>query len=500
LVAALAGAVLVWIPRVRASALLAAAGALALCWQGAQHVPRLAPAAKPAVLAPSVLLVTIDTLRADRVGAYGYAAARTPNLDALAAQGVLFRNAFAHSMFTGPSHATILSSRMPTSTGVLVNHQRLDDRFETLAQVFAGAGYVTAAFPSSYATAERATHLPGRFQFMDEDTHEHSTFPQAVRRCVLVRVLWPWLMGRSTWPFYRPALATTDRALRFLDANAGVPLFAWVHYYDPHLPYVPPAELRAPNAKLVSGDWYRLKPRERRALVRDPQRVAAMHALYDAEITYVDRELGRLIEAARAAAPPGGLLIAVTADHGEPMGEHGHYWKRDLHDVTLHVPLLVLPPEREPVALHSVDALVRLIDVAPTLLDWSGAPALAQAEGLSLRPLAQGETGPSPRPPAVAVALPESDSYGGLAASVRSDLWKLIRKQGDLWAADAFSPAATSLYDLTSDPGEATDVLASFPEIAAYLETLLPRLDESAGNPELTDDERESLRALGYLQ
>jgi arylsulfatase A-like enzyme len=497
-VAAGAGVVLVWTPKVRGSALLLGGAALALVWQGAQHVQRLAPTAKPAANAPSVLLVTIDTLRADRVGAYGYSGARTPTLDTLARQGVQFENAYAHSMFTGPSHATILTGRTPLSTGFLINHQGLDPKAETLAEALASAGYVTAAFPSAYTTIERSTRLPSHFQYADGDLREHNAFPEGVYHCVLIRALAPLLKAHSTWPTYRPAAATTDRAIRFLDAHSAAPTFTWVHYFDPHAPYAPPEELRRGDSGLVHGDWYRLSARERRELIADPAKLNAMRGLYDAEIAYVDRELARLFAAAREDAPAGGLLIVVTADHGEPMGEHGHYWKRDLYEPTLRVPLLMLPPPSVPNAPRRVREIVRLIDVAPTILDWLGLPNLARAEGHSLRALASGSAAEAPGP-AVAVFEPETDGFGAPSASVRREGWKLIRHEAGMWAPDEWKPAREELYDLSTDPGETTNRAAESAPVVQELAPLLPFGWKPATPSEVTPEERERLRALGYL-
>jgi arylsulfatase A-like enzyme len=497
-VAAGGGAVLVWTPRVRASALLLAGASVFLVWQGARHVQRLAPPTRPAPSAPSVLLVTIDTLRADRVGAYGYAAARTPNLDALAAQGALFLNAQSHSMFTGPSHASILSGRSPLSTKFLVNHQGLDPGVETLAEALGKAGYITAAFPSAYTTTEGSTRLPGRFQFSDGDLREHREFPEFAFTCVALRPLATWIKGPVTWASYRPARATTDLAIRFLNVHAAAPTFTWVHYFDPHLPYAPPEDLRPANAAEVAGDWYRLKAQERAAIVADPTKVAALRALYDAEIAYVDRELGRLIAAARETAPAGGLAIVVTADHGEPMGEHGDYWRRDLYETTLRVPLVMIPPPRVVSAPRAVPEVVRLIDVAPTILDWLGLPKLALAEGVSLRALAAGDATAAPGP-AVAVAEPEHDSFTARAVAVRRDAWKLIRREGGLWATDRWLPGGTELFDLATDPGELRDLSTEKSETLEALTPLLPPGWESAAPIELTPEDRERLRALGYL-
>ncbi len=496
-VAAAASVVLVWTPKVRGSALLLGGAALALVWQGAQHVQRLAPTVKPAANAPSVLLVTIDTLRADRVGAYGYSGARTPTLDALAAQGVLFRNAYAHSMFTGPSHATLFTGRSPLSTGFVVNHQGLDPKAETLAEALARAGYVTAAFPSSYTTTEGSSHIPSHFQFSDGDLREHSEVPESVYRCVAVRALESFLKGPATWPSYRPAAPTTDRAVRFLTAHAAAPTFTWVHYFDPHVPYAPPDDLRRGDAHLVNGDWYGLSASERRALVQDAAKLNAMRGLYDAEIAYVDRELARLVAVARESAPPGGLLIVVTADHGEPMGEHGHYWLRDLYEPTLRVPLVMVPPPRVVQPAREVPEVVRLIDVAPTILDWLGLPKLAQAEGRSLAPLAARRAG-GPGP-AIAVHEPEPDRFAARMASVRREGWKLIRRDDGMWSLDAWSAGGVELYDLEVDPREENDLSTVHPEITAELERLLPSGWSQAVPQALTPEERERLRSLGYL-
>jgi arylsulfatase A-like enzyme len=472
-VAALGAAVLVWTPRVRASALLLMGGAVYLLWQGAAHVQRLAPALKPAASAPSVLLVTIDALRADRLGAYGYAAARTPNFDALAAQGALFERAFTHSIVTGPSHATILSGRSPLSTQFVRDGQGLAPEIETLAEALARAGYVTAAFPSAAATLEASSRLPGRFQYADGDLREHRRFPAFVLRCVALRPLARTLTGPATWPSYRPASATTDLAVQFLEVHAAAPTFTWVHYFDPHLPYVPPAELRAAGAEKVSGDWYRLSAQQRAAVVADAARLGALRGLYDAEVAYVDRELGRLLSAASEHAPPGGLLIVVTSDHGEPMGEHGHHWLRDLYDATLRVPLLMVPPPRIVAAPRRVQELVRLMDVAPTIVDWLGLPKLAQAEGVSLAPLAEGAASRSPGP-LIAVAEPEPDEFVARSIAVRRDDWKLIRRDDGLWASDRWSPGDFALFDLTSDPGEETNLAGARPDVLQELGLLLP--------------------------
>jgi arylsulfatase A-like enzyme len=470
-VAALGGAVLVWTPRVRASAFLLAAGSIALLWQGAEHVQRLAPSAKPAASAPSVLLVTIDALRADHVGAYGAGPEHTPNLDRLAAQGARFERAYSQAIAAGPSHATILSGRSPLGTGFLRSGQGVPRDTETLAEALARAGYVTAAFPSSPALADPAVALAARFQVAGSELGERRRFPAFAYRCVALRPLERWLEEPVAESPYRSAAATTDLAIQFLSVHAAAPTFVWVHYANAQLPFRPAPEPRPSSAS--ERDWTALTAQERAALVADPARLGALRARYEAEVASVDRELGRLLAAARDAAPAGGLAVVVTSPHGEPMGEHGHYWARDLYEPTLHVPLVMLPPPRAASEPRAVPELVRLMDVAPTLLDWLGVPALAQAEGASLAPLVAGAASGSPGP-LLAVAEPAPDQFAARAAAVRRDAWKLIWRADGLWAPDHWSAGGYELYDLAADPREATNLAATRLGVLVELVPLLP--------------------------
>ena len=237
-----------------------------------------------------------------------------------------FERAYAQSIFTGPSHATLLSGRAPLSTGVQLDHRRLAADVETLAESLARAGYVTAAFPSAHTTIDRASGLPSRFQHANGELREHTEFPPFAIRGVALRPLERFIHGPETWPSYRPAAASTDLAVRFLEVHVATPTFTWVHYFDPHLPYVPPQELRPAAAAKRSGDWHGMRAQERAALVAEPAALAALRALYDAEVAYVDRELGRLVAAAREAAegkPASRPQIRV----GENLARHLAGWQ-----------------------------------------------------------------------------------------------------------------------------------------------------------------------------
>jgi arylsulfatase A-like enzyme len=449
---------------------------------------------------PSVLLVSIDTLRADAVGAYGHGA-RTPNLDALAAQGTLFEQAVAPSVYTGPSHAALLTGLHPATTGFRVNYAGLDASFPTLADDLGRAGFATAAFPSAWTTASSATRLPDRFQLYDEELRQRPWLPPRAGRVVLFRPFLRWAETHTTWPPYRPAGPTTDRVVAWLEDAPARPFFAWVHYFDPHLPYMPPADLTPGltdgDRPATDGRWYALDAKERRAVAGSPEAVERMLALYAAEVRYVDREVGRVIEAARRASG-GRLWIVVTADHGESMGEHGIWWNRDLYDVTLRVPLLIVPPE--PPAVARVAEPVELIDVAPTLLDALGVDTGRRFDGRSLIPLIEGEE-VAAAPAAHSLYTPEDSFFRGVANSIRTDRWKLIERSAGWSALDHWQEGRTELYDLWADPGETSDVAATEIEARAALAAEIPDdADPSGERRELSDEEREQLRALGYIQ
>jgi arylsulfatase A-like enzyme len=224
-----------------------------------------------------------------------------------------------------------------------------------------------------------------------------------------------------------------------------------------------------------------------------------MREMYDAEIAYVDRELGRLVEAARSTAPAGGLLIVVTSDHGEPMGDHGHFWVRDLYDATLHVPLIVAPASLAHAAPRVVEEDVRLVDLAPTLLALAGAPALSGIDGRSLAPLVAGESEAEPRE-VIAVSEPEPDEFAGRAAAIRRAGWKLIRMAADLDAPGRWSDAREDLFDVATDPAETANLAATRADVVAELAPRLPKGWSAPAAATITPEERERLRELGYLQ
>jgi len=401
-------------------------------------------ASGPRAGAPNILLVTLDTVRADHLGCYGNQAARTPVIDALAARGARFATGVAHSPITGPSHASILTGLTPLGHGVRNNSDYvLPVSVPTLPDALAKAGWRTAAFVSGFPLERRFGYDRG-FETYD------AAFPRGndPRRAPYVE---------------RPADMTTRAALKWLDEGASsspAPWFLWVHYYDPHSPYEPPAEY---------ADAFAGRP-------------------YDGEIAFVDAQLGRLLQRIDERGLTGNTLIVVTADHGESLGEHGEATHgMFVYDSTLLVPWIVAGPG---IPAGRVPPMVaRLIDVAPTLLDYAGQRPAGAIEGRSLRPAIDGQ--PMSDEPAYAESLFASIHlrWAPLYAW-RTSRWKLV---------DAPRP---ELYDLQADPREQHDRAAAE---AARVEALRRPLRAALRTPTpdatatVDAESAERLRSLGYL-
>jgi arylsulfatase A-like enzyme len=300
--------------------------------------------------APDIFLVTIDTLRADHVHCYGYANGSTPALDALAKDGVRFTNAFTPSPITNTSHASILTGLLPGSHGVTDFAVPLASSHPTIAELLKLHGYHTAAFVGAVILDSKSL-APGfdrGFDFYDNFPEHSST--------------------KSRWGrLERRGMDVVSQAENWLGKHPAGPHFVWVHLYDPHDPYEPPA----PFAQTYKD------------------------RLYDGEIAYADSALAHFIGYLKRNGNYQNSLIVVVGDHGEGLGEHreethGIY----LYDSTTHVPLIVKLPSRES-AGTSVVGQVRTVDIAPTVVDLAGAAAPAKTDGESLRVYLSGKTAAS---------------------------------------------------------------------------------------------------------
>ncbi len=437
----------------------------------------------------SVLLISIDTCRADHLSAYGYSRKTTPYLEELAARAVVFDRAFAQAPDTTPSHSSILTSRYPFAHGA-ANGVPLRDEFVTLAEVLGGEGFRTAAFVSGWTLARDDSGLGQGFEVYDDEfTHQG--------------------MRHFKFANERPAAETADRAIEWLDASDDDPFFLFVHFFDPHGRYAPPAPYDSMFPPEGLGELVLpLEAIPHYARIEGETDAAVYISRYDGEIRYVDDQIRRIADRLQAQGKLDDTLIVVTADHGESLTEHGvffaHGWR--LFDPSIHIPLIVSYPRALGSGIRIPD-VVQSIDVMPTILDLLEIENAPPMDGFSLVPLSRGEA----VHPTDYAASTTTKSLTYLQAgqenqtedhrSLRTIDWKFLQpKQG----------AGRILFDLRSDPGETRDVALQFPGQTDTLQSLLARLLADSGGdlePQLDDmseEERkaleERLRSLGYIK
>ncbi len=398
----------------------------------------------------NLVLITIDTLRADYLSCNGSSKVKTPRLDRLAREGVNFTRARSPVPLTLPAHASIFTGNYPPTHGVRDNSgYRLPDRELSLAEVLRDYGYHTAAFVGSFAL-DRRYGLAQGFDFYDNH-------------------VWSDVAELETLEAERPAEEVLAAFLEWLGRLEGErPFFAWVHFYDPHAPYEPPEPYRS------------LYPRD----------------LYAGEVAYTDAVLGKMVDELSKRGDLSATLLAVVGDHGEGLGEHGEMTHSLLiYNSTLHVPMLLRGPGLEP-AGRVVPDLVRIIDLAPTLLDYLDLSP-AHGEGVSLRSLIERDQPDVPLGEGM-VAYSES-----LYPQVKLG-WSALRGLETRDYRIIMAPRP-ELYDLRADPGETANLLAVEPgvyrEIKRQLVELLQGFAEpgDAAAPSLDSDELDMLRRLGYL-
>ncbi len=426
---------------VLAAALLPAAAAAANP-QTRKHAP---PAKSPP--RPNVILITIDTLRADHVGCYGAQAVKTPTLDGLARDGIVFERAISQVPLTWPSHAVILTGTYPFQNGVQdFTGQPLAPQFRSVAQAFKQAGYATGAVVSAFVL-DRSWGLGRGFDFYD-DAFSAETFQK--KEIGLVD---------------RRAEESVAHALAWLKKTPRRPFFLWLHLYDPHNPYDPP----------------------------EPYRTDYKGHPYDGEIAYADHELGKLIAWLQQSKLYDSSLIVALSDHGESLGEHGE----DEHgffvyNATVHVPLIVKPPAGSGIPAQRRREPVETTAVAASLVQLAGVKDPIERQFQS-KGLFDGNAGSGD--PAYSETFYPFSSFGWSPLhALESERFHYI---------DSPQP---ELYDLGNDPGETRNIAAQQPATVAVLkEKLQQRLAHNpftrqgaiAGN--LSPDAQEKLRALGYF-
>lgn len=403
----------------------------------------------------NVVLIGIDTLRRDHVGCYGYGRPTTPNIDQWAAGGVVFEDAVSQAPWTLPSFSTIHTSLYPTQHGAGgferaqgTYGNRMGSTVIPLAMVLLKKGYSTGAIVNAPALAPDFGVDKG-FEYYD------------------------------TSPRWDPRVAdgTTEDALGWIDEHRDEPFFMFVHYFDPHLPYSPPKPYDTMYDPDYSGPISMSFDREtfNRVIPEINAKGGAeaeaewnhVRALYDGEITFTDREVGKLLDGLQERGLTGNTLVVLVSDHGEEFFDHGGFEHgHTMYDELIKVPLIFALPGRIPAGTR-VSRQVRMLDVMPTILDFVGIESPARLEGVSLKPLMLGEGEVAAEP---GVLLPpgfsysEAMLYGTEKKCVTAYPWKVIYDMGT---------GQTMMFNLDSDPGELDDLAESKPEAGALLEEVL---------------------------
>lgn len=397
---------------------------------------------------PNVLLITIDTTRADRLGCYGHDFAVTPTLDALAAEGILFEEAFSAVPLTGPSHATILTGLNPPGHGVRANTQfRGNLAVPTLATILKGAGYRTGAVIAAMVLNRMFGMAVGFDDYLDRIEG------QAQYQLAYAEI---------------PAKEVTRRAKGWLaSATDSRPFFLWVHYFDPHAPYRPPG-----------ADTF-LPP----------------EFLYDQEIAYMDEAIKELLDVLPLDTYEN-TIVVVAGDHGESFGQHGEKTHGMLtYDGALHVPLIIRPAQASFPA-GRVSEMVGLIDILPTILDMVGQPIPDSVHGASLVPLLRGEAGDDDRELYFECMGGHYVFGWGKITGIRTPRYKLILAPvPELYDLVADLLEEDDLYDPDSDLTE--DMLLRYELLAEEVGADADEILEATTFLSPADEER--LRTLGYI-
>lgn len=392
----------------------------------------------------NLILITLDTTRADRLGCYGHSDALTPVLDGLARKGVLFERAYAPVPLTLPSHASMFTGLYPPEHGVRNNGQgALPESLPTLTTELRQQGYDTAAFVAAFVL-DRKFGLNRGFQTYSDDLSQADDSQHGHHR-------------------YRAGRIVMDSAMSWIDRRDDAPYFCWIHLFDPHFPYLLHED--------VFGDQFADRP-------------------YDAELAYVDQQLGRLMAALEDAGELEATTIVIVGDHGECLGDHGERAHgMTLYESVLRVPLIVVSPGQATGGLRVKDP-VSLVDLCPTLLDCLVEKSLPDISGRSLRPALRGEI------------LSPKDCYAETDEPYQAARWSPLRA---LITSEFKYVRSTQseLYKLKSDREELNNLAAADLKITQEMEEQLNQFEQGmrqrvAQNVLLTERERTALTSLGY--
>jgi arylsulfatase A-like enzyme len=461
----------------------------------------------------NVLLVTLDTTRADHFGCYGYDRETSPAIDTVAADAVLFSRAYSVVPLTSPSHVSIMTGLHPLSHGVYRNSQSVPKELVTLAELLKKHGYATAAFVSAIVLSGRAGIDDGFDVYSDVLAHAGEP-PDDPRRRM------------------RSADQTVNAALGWLSQHREKKFFLWLHLYEPHLPYLPPdaygrkfdpdyiAYKKRTEERLRPGPGP--EPREgpplphpqTRPMMRfpravEPAIVASMKNAYDGEIAFADAQLSRVLGFLRKHELYDGTIVVVMGDHGEILYEKRQYFghHKFMYEGALRIPLVCRIPG---VDARRIDQRITNVDILPTLLGALGIATPPGTDGISFWPLLRGGGKVARRPYEIVVShsrrsgpgpAPEPEIEGVFdPTGVLKDRWKLLMTRRGMEPGTALE-----LYDLGADPDEQRNLYdpeSESPiarELRAYLESRLETARERIRHEVLDPETEERLRSLGYL-
>jgi arylsulfatase A-like enzyme len=429
----------------------------------------------------NVIIITIDTLRADHLACYGYDRPTSPRMDQFAERAVLFENVCCQSSQTLPSHTSIMVGTNPRTHGVISHESFLDEDITTLAEILKQRGYRTGAFISSHALDSKY-HLDQGF-----DTYWEVHKELSIQERQLQKI--------------QEKCATTDAALAWLEDASGSEFFLWIHWFDPHRPYDPPPAylnrfagdyrgMATSDPEFIMKVW-----RERIDLT--PGDVDYLVGRYDGEVAFTDAQVGRVIDELESRGMTDNTILIVTADHGEILYEHEYYFGHDigLYDECIMIPLIMKVPGHEAGGVR-ISHLVQSLDIMPTVLDVLGLKSPENLEGKSLVPLIDGGGQPT-----VEFAFSETFPFPEKCPprhAVRTADAKLVWKEsGD--------DIERLYFDLVADPVEQSNIYSSDLPGPAHLDSVLARWIAPAGlHPARIPTAQETgrlriLKSLGYV-
>ncbi len=437
---------------------------------------------------PNIIFVTIDALRADHLGAYGYEKAQTPNIDAFAAEGVLFEQMNSQAPWTFPSFASMFTSMYPSDLNLSVDNKHIslmysrfvDDKYTTMAEALREAGYRTQAIATNPWLRPEFGFAQGFDGFMQVDDARLFHFSKLGEMSLLatarqvpslyqvIRNVYTWITGNPGEPLVWDIRAdrVTAEATTWLHNNQTAPFFLWIHYIDPHYPFDPPADYR-PTVDNVTAERlnYLSSYNEEdvytgRARLR-PADKAAIIELYDGEIAYTDVYIGQLLDEIDALGLKDNTVVILSADHGDEFWEHdGYQHGQSLYDELIGVPLIMRGPGISDQPGRRITDDVQHVDLLPTLVDLAGGQIPDGVRGRSLVPLLA-EDEPA-----------DEVTYNYAEALFLTEERKAIRGGGFKLIYAPFSDQY-ELYDLSRDPDEQQNLADAKPEQVEKLDTLL---------------------------